>query len=466
MNLRTRFALAFAAVAVAVAATVGLLSYNAAANRITNELDRTLQTATTALENGQDAVLAVPAPAGEGPLHDDRFDEQRQLVAQAVAPDGTATLLGGRDVALPVSAATRVLAAAAAAGGTDISEVGVGPDAFRVLTTALGNHRGALQVGVDIDDTKRVLGGMATEIAWATLAVLLVAAAVGWLLARRITARLARLARQAEHLDVAEIGAENGGEVGGVQPLPVEGRDEVARLSTSFNTMLTRLAAARESQERLVQDAAHELRTPLTSLRTNASVLRRFADLSPDARARLVADVQGETRELSQLVEELVALALARRGAEPDQPVDLAAVARRAAERVHRRTGRDVRIEGDAVTVRGQRQGLERAVGNLLENAAKFDRGTEPITVRIGRGEIVVADRGPGIAAADNARIFDRFYRSDTARGLPGSGLGLAIVSDVATAHGGTAFARNRTGGGAEVGFSIDPARRQPPQDR
>jgi two-component system, OmpR family, sensor histidine kinase MprB len=459
MNLRTRFALAFAAVAAVVAGLVGLLSYNAAADRITNELDRTLQTATTALENGQDGVLAVPAPASPpGPSHErgDRFDEQRQLVAHAVAPDGTLTLLGGRNVALPVSDGARALATAGEAGATDISEVDMGVDTFRVMTTALGGTRGALQVGLDIDDTKRVLGGMANEITWTSLVVLLAAAAAGWLLARRITARLARLAQQAEHIDVDDIG-------GGFQPLPVDGRDEVGRLSTSFNTMLDRLAAARDAQERLVQDAAHELRTPLTSLRTNASVLTRYSELSTDARVRLIADVQGETRELSQLVEELVELALARRSDEPEQVLDLAALAHRAAERVHRRSGRDIHIEGDSLRVRGQRQGLERAVGNLLENAAKFDpEGIEPITVRIDHGQILVTDRGPGIAAADTERVFDRFYRSGTARGLPGSGLGLAIVSDVAKAHGGAAFAHPRTGGGAEVGFSINPARYLP----
>jgi two-component system sensor histidine kinase MprB len=108
------------------------------------------------------------------------------------------------------------------------------------------------------------------------------------------------------------------------------------------------------------------------------------------------------------------------------------------------------------------RRGLERAVGNLLENAAKFDPDGEPIAVRLRAGTVSVADRGPGIDAADTGRVFDRFYRADTARGMPGSGLGLAIVRDVAEAHGGTVFARPRPGGGAEVGFSVDPARLLP----
>jgi signal transduction histidine kinase len=108
--------------------------------------------------------------------------------------------------------------------------------------------------------------------------VLLAAAGAGWLLALRITRRLVRLTGIAEEVSVH-------GRVD--REVPVDGRDEVGRLS-AFNTMLARLAAAREAQERLVQDAAHELRTPLTSLRTNASVLRRIGELSPDARDRLV----------------------------------------------------------------------------------------------------------------------------------------------------------------------------------
>lgn len=459
MNLRTRFALAFAAIAAAVAALVGVLSYNAAADRITNELDRTLQTATTALISGRDDVLLIPdAATSPGDEHGDRFDEQRQLVAQVVTPPGTPSFLGGRNVVLPVDDAARTLAGAGQASGTEVTEVDAGGDNFRVLTTALGGTRGALQVGVEIDDTKRVLGGMANEITGVSIAVLLLAAGAGWLLARRITARLARLARQAEHLDVDELG-------GDFEPLPVQGRDEVGRLSASFNSMLARLAAARDAQERLLQDAAHELRTPLTSLRTNASVLRRYGELSTDARTRIVNDIQGETQELSQLVEELVQLALARRSDEPNQPVDLAAIAGAAAARVRRRTGRDVQVVRDnpARQISGQRQGLERAVGNLLENAAKFDRdGTGPIIIHIGVSAVFVADHGPGIDAADTERVFDRFYRSAAARALPGSGLGLAIVRDVARAHGGTAFARARPGGGAEVGFTVNPARLLP----
>ena len=444
-NLRTRFALAFATVAVVVAALVGLLSYHAASERIYQEIDASLRSAAAAVENGQTTGPAAPVLPDRGRGR----GQTRQVIAQSVAADGTVTPLGTSGVVtpgvvLPVTGTTLAIATRST-GRSDAVETDVDGESYRILTVPRSGG-GALQVAVEVEDVEHVLGGMANEIALASAVVLVVAAAAGWLLARRITRRLEALAAVAEDISVH----------GGVdRQVPVVGDDEVGRLSSAFNTMLTRLAAARDAQERLIQDAAHELRTPLTSLRTNASVLRRFADLPPDARARLVDDVQGETRELSNLVDELVQLALARRTDEPEQAVDLAALADGAARRVTRRTGRQIRVDADGSAVHGHRLGLERAVGNLLENAAKFDTGDGCIEVHIREGRIAVLDRGPGIDAGDSARVFDRFYRASAARSLPGSGLGLSIVQDVAQTHGGSVFAGTRPGGGAEVGFTV-----------
>jgi len=439
-NLRTRFALAFATVAVVVAALVGLLSYHAASERIYQEIDASLRSAAAAVENGETTGLAAPALPDRGRGR----GQTRQVTAQSVAADGTVTPLGTSGVVLPVTGTTLAIATGST-GRTDAVETDVDGESYRILTVPRSGG-GALQVAVEVEDVEHVLGGMANEIALASAVVLVFAAAAGWLLARRITHRLEALAAVAEDISVH----------GGVdRQVPVVGDDEVGRLSSAFNTMLTRLAAARDAQERLIQDAAHELRTPLTSLRTNASVLRRFADLPPEARARLVDDVQGETRELSNLVDELVQLALARRTDEPEQAVDLAALADGAARRVSRRTGRQIRVDADGSAVHGHRLGLERAVGNLLENAAKFDTGDGPIEVHIREGRIAVLDRGPGIDADDAARVFDRFYRASAARSLPGSGLGLSIVQDVAQTHGGAVFAGTRPGGGAQVGFTV-----------
>ena len=481
MSLPTRLALAFALVAAVVAGAVGLLSYHSASERVTAEIDRSLQAAATALAGGQNAVLSAsivqvpagpelpggpvgprgpgqggpgqggPGPGGPADRRGPDADRTQLMTAQRVAADGSVVRLGGRDVALPVDDDVRALAADATAGRATTTEVRVGRDTYRLLTTSVGNGAGAIQVAADIGESERVLGGTAREIAFLSLAVTVVAAGLGWLLARRIARRLVRLTGIAEQVSVAGVGE---------RTVPVEGRDEVARLSSAFNTMLRRLADARESQERLVQDAAHELRTPLTSLRTNASVLRRIDRLPAPARDRLVDDIDGETRELTRLVEELVELALARHADEPDTVVELAAVAGSAAERARRRHGREVVVDADGSRVRGRRADLQRATGNLVENAAKFDpAGTEPILITVRDGTVSVADRGPGLDPADVDRVFDRFHRADSARSLPGSGLGLAIVRDVAEAHDGTVFAGNRPGGGADIGFTVGPGR-------
>ncbi len=465
MSLRARFALAFALVSAVVAGLVGGLSYHAVAEQTTQANDTTLAAATTALAENQTGVLgSTPAPPGDdggGPPRGDRGPGDsparfQMLVGRRIAPDGGVTVLGGRPVVLPVTDVARGLAGAPAAGRTDTTEIAVGHDDYRILTTSLGGGAGALQVAMDVDLSNRLVQGTANEIAVVSLIVLVVAAAAGWLLAGRITQRLVRLTRVAEQ--VSARGGVSGPDVEalGAPVESVRGADEVGRLSASFTTMVERLASSREAQDRLVQDAAHELRTPLTSLRTNASVLRRFGELSPAARERLVSDVQGETRELSHLVDELVDLALSGHSEEPEESVALAPLARRMADRVTRRSGREIVVDADDSVVRGYRAALERGVGNLLENAAKFDGDAGvPIELRVRDGTTTVRDHGPGILPADADRVFDRFYRADAARGLPGSGLGLAIVRDVAERHGGAAFVTTPSGGGACVGFGV-----------
>ena len=124
-------------------------------------------------------------------------------------------------------------------------------------------------------------------------------------------------------------------------------------------------------------------------------------------------------------------------------------------ERAARRSGRTVDLVADDSVSIVRPQLFERAVSNLIDNAIKFDTSGEPIEVDVSRGTVTVADRGPGIEDGQEAVIFERFHRATSARTLPGSGLGLSIVADVATSHGGIVFARRRTGGGAEVGFTL-----------
>ena len=107
--------------------------------------------------------------------------------------------------------------------------------------------------------------------------------------------------------------------------------------------------------------------------------------------------------------------------------------------------------------VDGRPNGLERAAQNLIDNACKF-APNGPIEVSITTGVVVVRDHGPGLVPADIPHLFDRFYRSVEMRSQPGSGLGLSIVKSVVAAHGGTVFARNADGEGAELGFTLPVA--------
>lgn len=245
-------------------------------------------------------------------------------------------------------------------------------------------------------------------------------------------------------------------------PIPVTGDDELARLTESFNTMLRALAESRDRQRRLVADAGHELRTPLTSLRTNMELL--IASSRPDApqlpdddMAELRADVMAQIEELSTLVGDLVDLAREDAPETAYERVDLGEVAERALERARRRgTNIEFAAELRPWFVYGQEAALERAILNVLDNAAKWSRDAERVRVamsEVGRGllELSVDDAGPGIEPAERELVFERFYRTTASRSMPGSGLGLAIVKQVVTKHGGTITVDTSDRGGARI---------------
>jgi two-component system sensor histidine kinase MprB len=243
--------------------------------------------------------------------------------------------------------------------------------------------------------------------------------------------------------------------------ISAHGDDELSRLATAFNTMLEALEHSQRAQRQLVADASHELRTPLTSLRTNLEVLARGDPLDPVDREALRSDLLTQLEELTALVGDLVELA---RDQEPGVPcvedVRLDRLVAGALERARRHSpGVRFDAELEPALIIGVPSRLDRAVANLLDNAAKWSAHVE---VRVRSGELTVRDHGPGIPAADRPHVFDRFYRADSARGRPGSGLGLAIVRQVAESHGGTVAAEAADGGGALLrlrlpAFSANP---------
>jgi two-component system, OmpR family, sensor histidine kinase MprB len=468
MTLRTRLAVALAVLAAISVVAVASISYAATDRRLRDEVDASLVNAAHGLGGpGKLEDYCEQSLDGErvGPL----FGLQGELV-QCVsasgqvlawrAPPGVPADKPGQDVSTQVSAAGR--GGEDSAGGDDshgrgprfpgtLSTQTFGGQHYRVITLPIPG-RGEVRIGRGLAETERVLASVRLQSVIVGLVIIALAAIAGALIARRTARPVTRLSAAAEsiaatgRLDIA---------------VPAGGRDEIGRLARAFASMLAALTRSRDQQQRLVQDAGHELRTPLTSLRANIGTLRRYPDLDAAPRERVLGDLDSELRELSGLVDELVALAVDRYDDEPEQTVALDQLAERAADRARRRSGREILVDAEPATVVARPEQLLRAVGNLLDNAVKFSADGTPIEVRVRAGCLEVRDHGPGIAAEDLPYVFDRFHRAVDARSLPGSGLGLAIVRKVAEDAGGTVQASNHPDGGAAFTLRLP----RPPAD-
>jgi two-component system sensor histidine kinase MprB len=300
----------------------------------------------------------------------------------------------------------------------------------------------------EVDESLRRLGVLLLLIAAGGIAL---AAVLGLLISRTALAPVTRLTETAERVSVTGDLSERI-EVG-------EGTDELSRLATSFNTMLGALEESTRAQRQLVADASHELRTPLTSLRTNIEVLLANRELPDDERNRLLSDVIEQLEEMTTLISELIELARAEQQTAEPEDLRLDLLTSDAIERVRRnRPGVAFTTSLERSVVRGVPATLERAIGNLLDNAAKWSPPGTNVEVEVRDGSVAVRDHGPGIAEEDLPYVFDRFYRARSARGMPGSGLGLAIVRQVAEAHGGEVRAERANGGGTRMVLRLNGA--------
>ncbi|BDX30482.1 signal transduction histidine-protein kinase/phosphatase MprB [Mycobacterium antarcticum] len=314
----------------------------------------------------------------------------------------------------------------------------------------------SLLISKSLDPTGKVIKRLGTILLIVGGLGMAVAAIAGGTVARTGLRPVARLTDAAERVARTDD----------LRPIPVHGNDELARLTEAFNMMLRALTESRERQARLVTDAGHELRTPLTSLRTNVELL--MASMVPGApsipeeeMAGLRTDVIAQIEELSTLVGDLVDLTRDEAGVTIHEPVDLSEVVDRSLERVRRRRND---IEFDVHTIRwqvhGDEAGLSRAVLNLLDNAAKWSPPGGRVAVRMAQvdprqAQLVVSDLGPGIPPAERQLVFERFYRSTSARAMTGSGLGLAIVKQVVVKHGGALWIDDTVPRGNPPGASI-----------
>lgn len=324
-----------------------------------------------------------------------------------------------------------------------------GGEHYRVVAVPLKSGNGALVLAQSIQPQDKLLERLGLVMLLFGAAGIVVAGMAGFAVARNGLRPVRRLTTDVEELARTER----------LTPLPVEGDDEVARLASAFNSMLASVAGSRDRQRQLVADAGHELRTPLTSLRTNLDLLAMAEEaggLPAEARAELLADVSAQIDELTTLIGHLVELAREEPTAAVVETVDLKHVVERAVRRVRLRAPAvEFRTQLQSWLVEGEQAALERAVTNLLDNAAKWSPPGGVVAVRLVDGVVSVADSGPGIPDVDLPHVFDRFYRSTESRALPGSGLGLSIVRQVAERHGGVARAVTGPEGGALVTMTI-----------
>lgn len=328
-------------------------------------------------------------------------------------------------------------------------------DRVHYLMLTVHSVRGdAVQLATDLTDVDTTMTYFGVLLGVADVIGIVIAAGLGYGLTVAGLRPVYRVAAAAAHVAQTQDLA---------TAVPISRREiaEVASVAGSMNQMLTALGLAREAQRQLVEDANHELATPLTSLRTNVDLLLRAERnpdrrLEPEDRQRLLTDIEAQMRELDHLIEEIVELAKDPSSAEEPTDLDLAEVTKAAVVRARARTPEIAfAFTDEPVPVTGQRLALERAVLNLLDNAAKWSPKDEPVLVEVrrwhGLAEVVVSDRGPGVPVADLERVFERFHRTAESRSMPGSGLGLAIVRQVAIGHGGRAWLAPRPGGGTEA---------------
>ncbi|MEV7890906.1 HAMP domain-containing sensor histidine kinase [Streptomyces sp. NPDC002817] len=346
--------------------------------------------------------------------------------------------------------------------------------AVRVMTRYLGSTTTAagaagpevgIVVAVSLKSTQDTLNDLALILLLVSGVGVLGAGAAGLAVARAGLRPVDKLTEAVEHVARTE-------DLSVRIPVEEDADDEVARLSRSFNSMTSSLANSRELQQQLIADAGHELRTPLTSLRTNIELLTRSEETGrpiPEAdRKALLASVKAQMTELAALIGDLQELSRSegQRG-ERVQVVSLEDTVESALRRARLR-GPELTIDADLQPwyVRAEPAALERAVVNILDNAVKFSPEGGSIEVRLTPdGTLTVRDHGPGIPEDELPHVFDRFWRSPSARALPGSGLGLSIVARTVEQAGGQVTLGHASGGGTIATVQMPGAPTPPPEN-
>ena len=456
ISFRTRLGILVAAAVGVTVALACLASYIAVSHQLFSQVD-------SSLASEMQSVQSATSPCGPGV----GCINTRQVSGflsrysgsylQVINGEQAVVYQDPSNPPIPVNAAQ---AAVASTTQDNIQTVKYDGQKFRVITQGgflsvdpSGNGvpvAVAVQIFRPLSDIEHTLTDLRLILWLVTIGGVVIAVGLGYLIGKTTMRPVARLTAAAEHVAATQdLDA----------TIQEEGDDELARLARSFNSMLAALATSRQQQRQLISDAGHELRTPLTSLRTNIEVLMRVRDLPEPDRNELMADVNAQLEELTTLIGDVVDVA--REDERQADPIEfrLDNVVHHAIERARRRAP-SVTFEARITpgSVRGNPALLERAVLNVLDNAAKWSPQGGTVTVwlqRLDRWTLDIRDQGPGIDAADLPHVFERFYRADSARSMSGSGLGLSIVQKVITDHGGSVTASCPPGGGTLIHIEL-----------
>jgi signal transduction histidine kinase len=355
-----------------------------------------------------------------------------------------------------------LLIQAAAARGSFATEAIPGGAGLRLYAVPFAG--GFVVTGQSTRVPQSNLSGVVGFLIISGVPTLLAALAASWLVAGRALRPLKVVAGAA-----GEIGRTR--DFGRRLPSP-RSRDEVALLASSFNRMLDELqdayrglSTALDAQRRFVADASHELRTPLTTIQGNAGLLAHGPPIAEAVQRAAATDIAEESERMSRLVDRLLTLARADSGLRLElASVDLRAVVvdvTRQAAAVHPDRAFEVNVVD--VQVAGDADALRQLLWILIDNALRYARSTITVGLEVDSGwaRLMVGDDGPGIAAEDRQRIFERFYKVDAARtGAAaaatghGAGLGLSIARWITEQHGGRIIADRSAAGGA--GLYVD----------
>ena len=340
---------------------------------------------------------------------------------------------------------------------------------------------GAVIVGESMEPMYDTLSSLRRTLLTTSLGGLALAVIGGWLLADRALRPVDRITATA-----ATIASGDGSAASLSTRLGVpDTGDEISRLASTFNAMLSRLEAAFQAQQRFVADASHELRTPLTAIRGNVDVLARQVSAggldraASDDLGAALNDMKRESARMGRLLDDLLLLARADAptvDSHRPRPVRLDEIARDAMRNAATMAdGHHLEIVApEPVTIAGDADRLLQLVLILLENALRHTPADGQITIEIvpprdGVTRLIVRDTGEGIAPTHLPHLFDRFYRADGARGRAtgGMGLGLSIARAIARTHGGEIDVSSAPGAGSTFTVTLPvetrPASEAPP---